>query len=81
MLNQINEGDFVRVPQLATLYQYDSDGDVKVMFKIANPLAALYLGEKEVNNRVMKELLLDGEMWYAFEEDVQKWREHANKHD
>ena len=81
MSNEIHSGDFVRIPQLVTLYKFDDTGVVETFFKCPKPLAAIFLGNKSIQGTRMKELLLDNQLWYAHEEDIHKWRDYANKND
>lgn len=80
-MDRIEEGDFVRVPQKVTLMQFDDWGSIKSYYLTARPLAAIYLGEEKINGEDKRKLLIENELWYALPEDIQTWREYANKND
>jgi hypothetical protein len=83
MDNTIKAGDIVKVPQNVFLVSLDKNDYPEAYYKIDKPVAAIYLGEKYAayGNRPLKELLLDNQIWYAQEDEIFLWREHASKND
>ena len=81
MDSNIEKGDFIRVPQNAMLYSYDDNELIKVFYTTEKPMAAIYLGEKDIAGSNMIELLMDENLWYTVPENIYKWREYAYKND
>lgn len=81
MDSNIEKGDFIRVPQNAMLYSYDDNELIKVFYTTEKPMAAIYLGQKDIAGSNMIELLMDENLWYTVPENIYKWREYAYKND
>lgn len=81
MTMEINAGDIVKIPQNVLLISIDLNDSTDAYYKVEKPMAAIYLGDKYYNGKCLKELLLDSEIWYAEQDDIFLWREHASKND
>lgn len=82
MTGEINEGDIIRIPQMATLISFNyNDDPTKTTKNLGKPLAAVFLGIKTLHNAEYAEILLDNEIWFTEPDNIQQWREHVSKND
>ena len=82
MSEEINEGDLVRIPQMATLIAFNMDEDpTRTTKNLGKPLAAVFLGIKTIHHAEYAEILLDNEIWFTEPDNIQIWRDHASKND